>query len=465
MTTKTTPSGPNPGGNTFDRLLVIVGLVTLATAVMAAVAAFGAGGETGGTGSEHDQGSTTTTIASGPQTVTYTLNEFAIVGPTEIEAGPTVFQVVNEGSIAHNLAFEGMQTPDLANGESHALDVGDLAPGTYTVTCEVAGHVGAGMTLTIVVKGEGEDVSGEHNGHGSVSLTWQEVEENMRQSVVAFPAETAGTGGELMEPNILPDGTKEFRFVVDEIEWEVEPGRVVQGYAYNGQIPGPTVKVDVGDRVRIVVENRLDMITSWHPHGLRQHPIEADGVGFITQRTPIRPGETWTVEFDTPEISIAMYHGHDMGLHQVPNGLAGAFIVGDLPIPSVFDVVSEEVMVLNDAGNIGFSLNGKSFPATKPYVLTQGQTMLVHYMNEGLMNHPMHLHNNRQLVIAKDGFPLESPYYVDTLDVAPGERYSVLVIAELPGTWVWHCHIFSHVEKPDGTMFGMLTALIVEPGT
>ncbi len=31
-----------------------------------------------------------------------------------------------------------------------------------------------------------------------------------------------------------------------------------------------------------------------------------------------------------------------------------------------------------------------------------------------------------------------------------------------PGTWVWHCHILSHVKRPDGSMFGMLTAVIVE---
>jgi FtsP/CotA-like multicopper oxidase with cupredoxin domain len=219
--------------------------------------------------------------------------------------------------------------------------------------------------------------------------------------------------------------------------------------------------VDVGDRVRIVVENRLDEITSWHPHGLRRHSFEADGVGFISQ-PPIAPGETWSVEFVAEEQSVGMYHGHDMGIHQVPNGLAGAFIVGDLPIPEDWNVVGEEVMFINDAGNIGFSLNGKSFPATTPYSLQAGESLLVHYMNEGLMSHPMHLHNNRQLVIAKDGFPLESPYFADTINVAPGERYSVLVLAELPGVWVWHCHIFTHVEKSDGTMFGMLTALIVE---
>ncbi len=112
-------------------------------------------------------------------------------------------------------------------------------------------------------------------------------------------------------------------------------------------------------------------------------------------------------------------------------------------------------LILNDAGNIGFSLNAKSFPATKPYTLKVGQSMVMHYMNEGLGIHPMHLHGNRQLVIAKDGFPLAQPYYVDTLNVAPGERYTVLITAEQEGTWVWHCHILNHAEKPDGTMFGI----------
>ena len=118
-------------------------------------------------------------------------------------------------------------------------------------------------------------------------------------------------------------------------------------------------------------------------------------------------------------------------------------------------------MVLNDAGVIGFSLNGKSFPATEPYVMQEGDWYLVHYYNEGMQIHPMHQHQFNALVVAKDGIPLESPYWVDTLNVAPGERYTVLSQASDPGAWVWHCHILPHVETPDG-MFGMLTALIAE---
>ncbi len=65
-----------------------------------------------------------------------------------------------------------------------------------------------------------------------------------------------------------------------------------------------------------------------------------------------------------------------------------------------------------------------------------------------------------QQVVAKDGYPIDFPYTVDTLNVAPGERYSVLVQIDRPGAWVWHCHILPHVEN-DQRMFGMVTAVVV----
>ena len=66
-------------------------------------------------------------------------------------------------------------------------------------------------------------------------------------------------------------------------------------------------------------------------------------------------------------------------------------------------------MMLNDSGMIGFSLNGKSFPATAPIVAKLGDWVEVHYLNEGTQIHPMHLHGMAQLVIAKDGYPLRQP--------------------------------------------------------
>jgi FtsP/CotA-like multicopper oxidase with cupredoxin domain len=118
-------------------------------------------------------------------------------------------------------------------------------------------------------------------------------------------------------------------------------------------------------------------------------------------------------------------------------------------------------MVLNDGLN-GFTLNGKGFPATEPIVAEHGQTVRIRYMNEGMMIHPMHLHGMHMTVIAKDGWPQPTPWKCDTLNIAPGERWDVLVKCTNPGTWAFHCHILPHAESEQG-MFGMVTALVVKP--
>ena len=89
-------------------------------------------------------------------------------------------------------------------------------------------------------------------------------------------------------------------------------------------------------------------------------------------------------------------------------------------------------MVLNDGAH-GYTLNGKSFPATEPIGCAQGQRVRIRFMNEGMMIHPMHLHG----------------------------RWDVLVRATNPGIWAFHCHILPHAESEHG-MFGMVTVLNVK---
>ena len=275
------------------------------------------------------------------------------------------------------------------------------------------------------------------------------------------------TGPPVLEPTVLPDGTKQFELTAEIAQWEVEPGRTVAAWTYNGMVPGPTMKVQPGERVRVVLHNDLPQSTSIHWHGV-DTPNAMDGVPWVTQ-DPVLPGESFTYEFVAASPAVGMYHSHHHAEHQVPDGLVGAFLVGDVPVPAGQPGVDQEIpMVLNDAGVIGLSLNGRSFPGTRPIVAAAGETVEIHYYNEGLQIHPMHLHGVPQLVIAKDGFPLPQPYRVDTLNVAPGERYTVLVTPTeehrgangAPGIWAFHCHILTHAESDDG-MFGMVTTFIV----
>jgi FtsP/CotA-like multicopper oxidase with cupredoxin domain len=295
-------------------------------------------------------------------------------------------------------------------------------------------------------------------------MTADEMDAMHAEGVKAFvegTATTAGLGGQPLEPE-MDGATKVFRLSCQAIQWEFAPGQFADAFAYNGVVPGPEIRVTEGDTVRVVVTNEsLPQSTAVHWHGLIV-PASQDGVPFISQ-PPIKPGETFTYEFPIREGNAGshMYHSHHNAAEQVSKGLLGAFIVepkdpGQRPI---FD--REYTLVLNDGPIGGFTINGKSFPATAPLTAKKGERVLVRYMNEGQMIHPMHLHGMPQRVIAQDGWLLPQPYLADTIHVDPGQRVEVIVEATEPGAWAFHCHVLSHAESAHG-MFGMVTALIVE---
>jgi FtsP/CotA-like multicopper oxidase with cupredoxin domain len=276
------------------------------------------------------------------------------------------------------------------------------------------------------------------------------------KGIKAFPAPTEGKGNQPLAPRV-ENGVKIFDLETSIVQWEVEPGRKVEAWAYNGQVPGPQIRVREGERVRINLRNGLEESTAIHFHGL-ETPNDQDGVPFITQ-PPVKPGEEYTYEFTVPNSGSHMYHSHHNAAKQVALGLLGAFVVEPRLRTAADRADVDYTMIIND-GYHGFTLNGKSFPATEPVVCKLGQTVRVRFMNEGQMIHPMHLHGMHMTVIAKDGWPQPMPWKCDTLNVAPGERWDVLIRANNPGVWAFHCHILTHAESQHG-MFGMVTALIV----
>ena len=396
------------------------------------------------------------TSAGGGQTVEVTLGDL-FIEPKELtaQAGAVTFKVTNEGQTEHNFAIEGHgATEMIPPGESATLQVPSLETGEYKVICEVAGHAGGGMKAALVVTGDAAASTSSHSSHGMSGMSVEEMVEVDAAVTASYPAETKGLGGQPLEPEII-DGIKVFELTADEARWEVEPGKVFDAMAYNGMLPGPQINADLGDRVRVVLHNEFDQPTTLHFHGVRV-PNSMDGVPVLTQ-DPVMPGESFTYEFTLRNSGTHMYHPHFNATEQITEGLLGAFIVHD---PSDPEVTVDQTIVLND-GPLGFTINGKGFPATAPIALAQGETLRLRYMNEGLQIHPMHLHGLVQQVVSKDGYRLPRPYNVDTLVVAPGERYDVLVKADEPGVWAFHCHILNHVEGPEG-MFGMVTAVIVE---
>jgi FtsP/CotA-like multicopper oxidase with cupredoxin domain len=457
----------------FVAALVATGAFLLAAMAIVVVSTYEPGGGT--------------VAEQGP--IAVTLNEFSIT-PATISAGSgqVTLQITNAGTQVHNLEVKGIgkKTPDIPAGGTATLDLGKVEPGTYPVLCLISGHEAAGMTGSLVVTAggaaevaAGADPSMAGMDHSAMSDTDYaamdaKMAEGMKANLETFVKgnATEGKGNQKLAPEVQPDGTKRFALEASIIDWETEPGKTVQAWAYNGMVPGPWIRVEPGDKVEIVIKNSLPVSTDIHWHGITT-PFDMDGVAPLTQPA-IKPGESFTYAFTAVDhAEMGMYHAHDHGQVAVPNGLFAVFQVGDLPLPrgsNINDlpvptdmVLDQElVMVTNDAGVIGLSLNGKSYPATEPIVADPGDWILMHYYNEGLQSHPMHLHHVPQLVVAKDGFPLAQPYYADTINVAPGERYSVLVhpTDNDIGVWAWHCHILNHAENDTG-LFGMVTAFIV----
>ncbi len=319
--------------------------------------------------------------------------------------------------------------------------------------------LGAGMRGNRALAGD-TPVGGPGWQPGQQGPTADEMDA-MHEKGVKFFLDNVGKDKEfwgVAMPFNMDGDTKVFQITCTEGPWETEPGIQQNAMMYNGRIPGPIIRVTEGDKVRVLVTNQMTQSTGVHFHGVHT-PNPMDGVPFVTQ-PPIKPGATFTYEFIAKPSGTHMYHSHHNAAEQVTRGLLGACIIDPLDKTNEHRVDAEYVMVLNDAA-IGFTINGKSFPATQPILAKKGDRIRIRYMNEGLMIHPMHLHGMYQLVVAKDGAMLATPYLADTLNIAPGERYDVLVDCQEPGAWAFHCHILTHAESAHG-MFGMVTALVIQ---
>ncbi len=159
-----------------------------------------------------------------------------------------------------------------------------------------------------------------------------------------------GTDGPPRPPLPLPPEAEDLDPAPDVLEVRLEAaphtfsigGETVEGYAYNGSVPGPTLRARVGDTLVATVINRLDVPTTVHWHGAGA-PYPMDGVTWTED--PIAPGETFVATFRLTRAGTFWYHPHFDTARQVDLGLYGALIVEDPDEPAV----DHDVVVLADS--------------------------------------------------------------------------------------------------------------------
>lgn len=319
-----------------------------------------------------------------------------------------------------------------------------------------------------------------------------------------LPLKTANERKERLESTVK-EGVKEFRLSAESIRWEYAEGKTLLAWGYNGQIPGPEIRVNEDDKVRVVFTNNLPKATTIHWHGINV-PFEQDGVPGVTQKA-IKSGETYTYEFIAKPAGTRFYHTHGgvaMGdeAQQLDMGLSGAFIIepknyqkpdkeytlildewqtmpmmpsgktsslinqasanGDEDEHGAMSNMMNMSMMMGSGHSMNynlFTINGQSFPNTEPIKVREGDLVRLRLINAGTSTiHPMHLHGHQFKVVAVDGnpVPLGAQLTRNTNTIHPGETYDIEFVANNPGVWLFHCHELHHADG------GMIVPVVYE---
>jgi zinc transporter ZupT len=313
-----------------------------------------------------------------------------------------------------------------------------------------------GMTALADATASGLPMSAQERANISDPAWQAQVEAHAQRDFDALPS----------LPPLAQGQVKTYYLYAEVAPWLVAPRVEQQAWTYDGTVPGPTIHVRQGDRVRVILINRLPEPTTIHWHGLEVDP-DMDGVPGFSQDA-VAPGQSFVYEFTASSPGTYIYHTHFDDLNQLDRGLYGAVIV-DPKTPEHYDhdylMVLSSWRILSDAENY-FSINGKSYPLTKPFEVRSGQHIRIREINiSGTEFHTMHLHGHRFQVIAVDGQPVAKTnrQTMVTLTIGPGETRDIAFVANAkPGTWMFHCHVLDHLMNGSVGPGGLITAVQYE---
>ena len=329
--------------------------------------------------------------------------------------------------------------------------------------------VKAALTFGTAALASVKALAAQHTGHDKAA------ERSMHMAADNMPHGTRLSQPILVEsPDIdqLPwqmDGNvKEFHLVAESVKQQLVPGKIANLWGFNGSAPGPTIQVNQGDRLRIIVDNHLPEPFSMHWHGF-EIPHDMDGAPGTSQ-DPIKPGGRFIYEFTLHQEGTYFYHSH-MAMQEMI-GMLGAFIMHpkyayDPPVDRDFVILMQEYAILPsnqtpNSMNMEFNwltFNGKAGPATTPLIVRIGDRVRIRMINLGMDHHPIHLHGNTFVVTGSEGGRQPKTTWApgNTVLVGVAQARDVEFVANNPGDWMLHCHLPHHMMNQMSSTVGPLT--------
>jgi manganese oxidase len=269
-------------------------------------------------------------------------------------------------------------------------------------------------------------------------------------------------------PYVMDGNTKVFRLITEVVKQQIHPTKTIDLWGFNGSAPGPTIQVNRGDHVRVILENHLPESTSMHWHGF-EDSVANDGMPGISQPL-IKPGGRFVYEFDIHQEGTYFYHSH-MAMQEMV-GMLGAFIMHPREpyrphCDKDFLIHLQEYAVLPNntipnTMNMEFNwllLNGKTGPATTPLIVKLGDRVRIRFVNLGMDHHPMHLHGHTFYTTGTEGGRIqESAWWPgNTVLVGVAQARDIEFVANNPGDWMLHCHLPHHMMNQMSSVAGRMT--------
>jgi nitrite reductase (NO-forming) len=247
-------------------------------------------------------------------------------------AGTYEVKLVNTGSAAHDITFPTGEVISAQPGQTGSAEVAIPAGGT-TFLCSIPGHAAGGMTGEVTVAGQAAaSPSPAPDDHGGPAP---------QTDVEPDPEAPAPVLYDPKAPALLPGEVHDIDLVMTEQEMTVAEGYVVKAWTFGGTVPGPVIRVKVGDTIRVHLKNPVENQMS---HSIDFH---ASQVAWNDEMRSIAPGEELVYEWTAEYAGVWMYHcGTSPTLHHIANGMYGMVIVepaeGLAPVDNEFALVQSE---------------------------------------------------------------------------------------------------------------------------
>ncbi len=304
----------------------------------------GAGGAAGAGASAGGAQSASPATLSAGDSVEFIATEFSFT-PTQLVAEPGSYSgtLVNQGTIEHDITFDNGEKIVAAAGESVDFQFEVPAEGVRFF-CSIPGHEDAGMSGMITTSATPAAAPADAHATAATEMA-VEADPNAPPYEYRDPRAPARGEGEgfTLTAGGAPDGGDliDVEMVIEEKQATVAEGFVQQIWTFNGTMPGPVIRTQVGDTVRVHLVNPPEATVS---HSVDFH---ASQVAWNDEMRSIAPGEELVYEFTTEYAGVWMYHcGTDPVLHHIANGMFGMVIVepagGLPPMENEFFIVQHE---------------------------------------------------------------------------------------------------------------------------